>query len=155
MRMLLLAACTLVSSAARGDTITVPPPRPPGPRHPPPARATVPDDLAGTWNVTMHARITSCPAPIEEHVAETWTIEYKTGAYAVRGGAMELVGPASEIKSTTFHHHLNAKQRPTDAALEISQTFKDRFSGTFVRSDPAGKRDTCVTLVDLAGLRAP
>lgn len=110
-----------------------------GPLPPPPPRATSAAELAGTWNVRLTTRYSSCTTattpPTPPAFAE-WTIAYDQGQVELTSdtgadlsGTLDPGGPPSLFRAT-----LKPRQRPSGAAIYLSMFLKDRFSGWAITS---------------------
>lgn len=132
-----------------------PPPRPPISR----TRVTKPEDLAGTWTVTVRPSLSTCKAPAKTHT-ETWVITVDNGADIVVNqgtGADDFVGTQSTLERGQFQPKLSTKNRPSANVLQITQSMKDLFWGKIARAESTGiKGDpACLTAVDVSGTRVP
>jgi hypothetical protein len=128
--------------------------RPPSP--PPPPRATAPDELAGTWNVRLTTRYSSCTATTPPVLSE-WTITYDQGqldltsdAGAELDGTLDTSSPSSMFRAT-----LKPKQRPSGTAVYLSMFLKDRLFGWMITSvkTRSASDPICVIYQDLQASR--
>jgi hypothetical protein len=128
--------------------------RPPSP--PSPSRAASAAELAGTWNVRLTTRYSSCPATTSPTFSE-WTIAYDQGQLdltsdtgAELDGTLDPGGPSSLFRAT-----LKPKQRPSGTAIHLSMFLKDRLSGWVITSvkTRSASDPTCVIYQDLQANR--
>jgi hypothetical protein len=130
-----------VSEAIRNGKPTGPIARPSrqpsvrAPLPPPPPRATAADELAGTWNVRLTTRYSSCAAATSPAFSE-WTIAYDRGLLDLASntgddlsGMLDTGGPSS-----IFHATLKPRQRPSGTAIHLSMFLKDRLYGWIITS---------------------
>ena len=134
-----------VSEAIRGGKPTGPVKRPrpssPHPLPPPSPRATSPAELAGTWNVRLTTRYSSCTVAAAPAFAE-WTLAYD--------GALDASAPSSLFRAT-----LKPRRHPSGAAIQLSMFLKDRFSGWIITSvrTRQGSDPVCVIYQDVSATR--
>jgi len=138
--------------------------RPPGPPPRPPAgmsraRVSQPDDLAGTWSVTVRTYLSTCPKSAGNH-SETWSITVGTaGDIVVNQGTGEddFVGTQTSLDHGMYKPQLSTKNRPSANVLQITQSIRDLFWGKITRAESSGKKGdpACLTVVDVSGTRAP
>jgi hypothetical protein len=152
-----------VSEAIRGGKPTGPmktrPSRQPfvrAPLPPPSPRATSAAELAGTWNVRLTTRYSSCTTTIPPAFSE-WTITYDQGQLDLTSGTgadlegtLDPGGPSSLFRAT-----LKPRQRPSGAAIHLSMFLKDRLSGWVITGvkTPRASDPTCVIYQDLQATR--
>jgi hypothetical protein len=129
------------------------------PLPPPPPRATSAAELAGTWNVRLTTRYSSCTTttttPTPPAFAE-WTIAYDQGQLELTSDVgADLSGTLDPGGPSLFHATLKPRLRPSGAAIHLSMFLKDRFFGwaitsvkTRTASDPI-----CVIYQDLQATR--
>jgi len=126
------------------------------PLPPPPPRATSAAELAGTWNVRLTTRYSSCTTATPPAFAE-WTIAYDQGQLELTsddgadlGGTLDPGGPSSLFRAT-----LRPRQRPSSAAIYLSMFLKDRLSGWVVTSAKTHRASdpTCVIYQDMQATR--
>lgn len=149
-----------VAEFIRNGTPTAPTSSYSPPRPPPVVRATGPDDLAGTWSVSISTRISSCPAVKADTppTKTSWSIQNVDGSIVVATSSNELVGSNVPKTPTFMAYTLQPKLRPEHAILRLTQFAKDSFSATLVRAETAGTRSrdpVCVIQQDVFGRRAP
>jgi len=126
------------------------------PLPPPPPRATSAAELAGTWNVRLTTRYSSCTTATPPAFSE-WTITYDQGQLDLTSdtgaeleGTLDPGGPSSLFRAT-----LKPKQHPSAAAIYLSMFLKDRFSGWIITSMKTQRASdpTCVIYQDLQASR--
>ena len=152
-----------VSGAIRGGKPTGPmrvrPGNGPGarlPLPPPPPRATSAAELAGTWNVRLTTRYSSCTTTAPPAFSE-WTIDYDQGRLDLTSdtgaeltGTMDPGSPGSLFRAT-----LKPKQHPSGTAIHLSMFVKDRFFGWAITSvkTRSASDPICVIYQDLQATR--
>ena len=123
---------------------------------PPPPRATAASELAGTWNVRLTTRYSSCTTTAPPAFSE-WTIAHDRGQLdltsdtgAELDGTLDPGGPSSMFRAT-----LKPKQRPSGTAVHLSMFLKDRLSGWVITSvkTPRASDPICVIYQDLQATR--
>jgi hypothetical protein len=123
---------------------------------PPPTRATSAAELAGTWNVRLTTRYSSCTTTTPPAFSE-WTIAYDQGQLDVTsdtgaelGGTLDPGRPSSLFRAT-----LTSKRRPSGTAIQLSMFLKDRLSGWIITSakTPKASDPICVIYQDLQATR--
>jgi hypothetical protein len=137
--------------------------RPPGPPPLPPGgsrtRVTKPDDLAGTWTVTVRPSLSTCKQAAK-NATETWSITVDNGADVTvnqGNGADDFAGTRGSLDRGFYQPTLATKNRPSANVLQLTQYFKDLFHGKITRAESSGiKGDpACLTVVDVSGKRVP
>jgi hypothetical protein len=126
-----------------------------GPLPPPPPRATSAAELAGTWNVRLTTRYSSCTATTPPAFAE-WTITYDQGQLELTSDTgADLSGTLDPGGSSLFRATLKPTQRPSSAAIYLSMFLKDRFSGWAITSAKTRSPSdpTCVIYQDVQATR--
>ncbi|MBL0216403.1 MAG: hypothetical protein IPQ07_21280 [Myxococcales bacterium] len=162
-----LAAMSLPSvafadpGAVPADASPTPPPRPPAPRSPMPpmpkmTRATSPDDLQGTWTVTIRSSLSTCPNPTARR-EETWSITAAADELTVATATGDLFGPVPVLDRYLLRTSVQPRARASSTVLQVTQSMKERFFGRLVRVESTGKRNdpACVITEDVSGVRAP
>jgi hypothetical protein len=135
--------------------------RPPGPPTTRPGRMRVqnPDDLAGTWTVTVRPSLSTCNLA-GKNATQTWSITVDNGADVtvnLGNGADDFVGSQGSLDRGFYQPKLSTKNRPSANVLQITQSVKDAFHGKITRAESSGiKGDpACLTVVDVSGRRVP
>jgi hypothetical protein len=123
---------------------------------PPPPRATSADELAGTWQVRLTTRYSSCTAATPPAFSQ-WTIGYDqrqldltSDTGAAFDGTLDAGGPSSLFRAT-----LKSKRHPSGTAIHLSMFLKDRMSGWLITSVKTRNASDpiCVIYQDLQATR--
>jgi len=126
-------------------------------RKSPPPRASTAAELAGTWNVQITTRFSSCPGFVRASIA-TWTVTHAGDTWTVKGAdAGELTGPIERPDPRFFKATLRPSQQPGATALQVNYVLKDRFSGALMRAQLVKDRPRdplCLVLQDVSADRA-
>ncbi len=126
-----------------------------GPR----ARASRPDDIAGTWTVTVRPNLSTCTSSAQNRT-ETWsiTVANDTDIVVNQGtGADDFAGTQTSLAHGSYRPQLSTKNRPSANVLQITQSMRDQFWGKITRAESSGKKadPACLTVVDVSGTRVP
>lgn len=137
--------------------MTRPSPQPPVrfPPPPPTPRATAADELAGTWNVRLTTRYSSCTTTTSPAFSE-WTIAYDQGQLDLTSDTgAELGGTLDPGNRSLFRATLKPKQYPSGTAIHLSMFLKDRLSGWVITSVKTRRASDpiCVIYQDLHATR--
>lgn len=148
-----------VSRAIRSTQAPQRPLAPPQPRVPltprmPVVRVSAPEDLGGTWNVTVRGTVTTCPAMPAKRSA-TWTVAVAGGTFSLMTDAgRELVAPLPALDRQMLRVDLQDHKQPQASVLQVNQSLKDHFYGKLVEVE-RGARTSCATVYDVMATRAP
>jgi hypothetical protein len=131
------------------------PPRPLVPH----VRVSKPDDLAGTWKVTMRQTLDTCKNT-NRNRNETWSITVGNGTDIVVNqgtGADDFIGTQPALVNGIYRPLLSTKHRPSANVLQLAQAVRDSFYGWVARAEPSGiKGDpACLTVMEISAKRAP
>jgi hypothetical protein len=146
---------TIRSTQAPQRPVAPPRPRvPPMPRTPV-TRVSAPEDLGGTWNVTIRGAVTTCAAMPAKRNA-TWTIAVAGGTLSlITDAGRELVAPLPSIDRQTLRVELKDHKQPQAGVLQVNQNLKDHFFGKLVEVERGSRATSCATVYDVMAARVP
>lgn len=126
------------------------------PLPPPPPRATAAAEFAGTWNVRLTTRYSSCTTVTPPAFAE-WTIGYDQGQLDLTSDTGADLGGTvdTSVRGSIFRATLQPKQRPSSTAIHLTMFVKDRLSGWVITSmkTPRASDPICVIYQDVQATR--
>lgn len=133
-----------------------PPPRPPGSSR---ARVSKPEDIAGTWTITLRPSLSTCTAAMPNRT-ETWSIAVDNGADITvnqGNGSDDFIGTQSLLAHGMYQPKLSTKNRPRANVLQITHSLRDVFWGKITRAESSGVKGdpACLTVLDVSGTRVP
>ncbi len=160
----LAAGCTAhgVSKTIKSTAKPMPPPSPmPAPppppgspnRPPPPARIKSIDDLAGTWKVSVRARVSTCgPVTSTSRRNASWTIAVHDGDLIVTTDDGHELGAASVPLDPFgyFKAELVDRKKPQSGSLSFSAGIMNSFFGQMVLMETI-KGQRCATSYEVWG----
>ncbi len=132
-----------------------PSPRVPAAPRPPVVRVTAPEDLGGTWNVSIRGSVTTCAALPAKRNA-TWTIAVADGTLSlITDAGRELVAPLPAVVRQSLRVDLQDHKQPQAGVLQVNQSLKDHFYGKLVQVERGSRATSCATVFDVMATRAP
>lgn len=154
-----------VKDSRSAQTPLPPPPMPSGPPMPPGGPPTIkrvssPDDIGGTWNVSLRPSVSTCgpvavSSPMPSVPPVTWTITSTSGDISIMtddGHELTATG-ATLSRFTMLDVQVDAKRGKL--AMRLHQFLKDSFDGKLIAIETQGRGKTCATYYDVWGRRAP
>ncbi len=158
----LAAGCAAhgVSRTIRSTQSPQPPLAPPQPRvpaapRPTMARVTAPEDLGGTWKVSVRGTVSTCGAlPAMRNAV--WTLAIADGTLSLMMDAgRELVAPLPVLERQSLRVELQDPKQPQAVVLQANQSLKDHFYGKLVQVERGSRGTSCATVYDVMANRAP
>lgn len=145
---------TIRSTQAPQPPMAPLPPRVPAAPRPAIARVSAPEELGGTWNVSVRGTVTTCAALPAKRNA-TWTIAIADGTLSLIMDGRELVAALPALERQSVRVDLKDAKQPQASVLQVNQSLKDHFYGKLVQVERGARGASCATVYDVMANRAP